>query len=43
MKSKHDGCLQQQDKGGIKDPTEEEEKPLQAWRSVWSLSDEQEG
>lgn len=29
MKSKHDGRLRQQDKGGIKDPTEEEVKPLQ--------------
>lgn len=43
MKSKYDGCLWQQDKGGIKNPMEEEVKALWAWSSVWSLSDEQEG
>ena len=42
MKSKYDGCLWQQDKGGIKNPMEEEVMPLRAWSSVWSLSDEQE-
>ena len=42
VKSKYDGCLWQQDKGGIKNPMEEEVMPLRAWSSVWSLSDEQE-